>query len=66
MQGKVSLYAPEDKPLSLSLLASAELDIKDGGGGATMLLDFGATNGADGSMWVIPQHMRMPPLPFCL
>ena len=40
LQGKIPLYAPEDKSLSLSLLASAELDIDNGGGGATMLLDF--------------------------
>ena len=53
LQGKISLYAPEDKPLSLSLLASGELDIDDGGGGATMLLDFW---GEQWSGWVNVGH----------
>ena len=36
LQGKFSAYAPEDKPFSLSLLASGDLEA----GGATVLLDF--------------------------
>lgn len=36
LQGKVSLYAPSNKPLSLSILASGDLS----SAGATLLLDF--------------------------
>ena len=36
LQGKVSVYAPEDKPLSLSILGSGDLEAA----GGTLLLDF--------------------------